>query len=80
MVAGAGLCISFEEVDYGTQDRHPLNFVDWTQRINTPPEAVEELRQIFHSASPAPVEALRVQAAAGEISFCVPQIWIAAVR
>ncbi len=80
IVAGAGLRVSFEEVDYCAENGRPLDFVDWTQRINTPPEAVEELKQIFHSASPALVAALRVQATAEEICFCVPQIWIAAVR
>ena len=80
MVAGAGLRVSFKEVDYCTENGGPLNFADWTQRINTPAEAVEELRKIFHAASPALVEALRIQAIEGEIGFCVPQIWIAAVR
>jgi hypothetical protein len=57
-----------------------MNFMDWTRRMKTRPEAVTELRQIFESASPALVEALKVRATAEEIGFCVPQIWIAAVR
>jgi SAM-dependent methyltransferase len=80
MVAGAGLRISFEEVDYCTENGRPLNFADWTRRMNTPTEAVEELRQMFHAASPTLVEALQIQATAEDIGFCVPQIWIAAVR
>jgi ubiquinone/menaquinone biosynthesis C-methylase UbiE len=80
MVAGAGLRISFEAVDHCTENGGPMNFRDWTQRINTRPDAVDELRQIFRTASPALVEALRVQTTAQEICFCVPQIWIAAIK
>lgn len=80
IVAAAGLRLASLEVDYCTEDGGPMNFPDWTRRINTPPEAVAELRRIFRAASPALVEALRIQVRGEEIRFSVPQIWIAAER
>jgi SAM-dependent methyltransferase len=80
IITGAGLRISIEEIDYCTENGRPMNFAGWTRRLNTPPEAVEELRHLFRTASPGLAEALRIQVTEEEISFCVPQIWIAAVR
>jgi len=80
MITGAGLRISFEEIDYCTENGRPMDFAGWTQRLHTPPEAVEQLRQLFRCASPGLAEALRIRVTAEGIGFCVPQIWIAAVR
>lgn len=80
MIANAGLRIDFEKVDYCRESGRPMNFIDWTRRMKTPPEAVKELRHTFETASPALVKALQVRATAEEIGFCVPQIWIAAVK
>jgi SAM-dependent methyltransferase len=80
IVTSAGLRIIFEEEDYCMENGRPMNFADWTQRLNTPPEAVEQLRQLFHTASPGLAEALRIRVTAEEVGFCVPQIWIAAVK
>ena len=80
MVEAAGLRLTSLEIDYCLENGRPMDFVDWTRRINTPPEAVEALRRIFRSAPPELVEVLRIKATANGISFCVPQIWIAAVK
>jgi ubiquinone/menaquinone biosynthesis C-methylase UbiE len=80
IVASAGLHTFFEEVDFCTENGHPMNFAAWTQRMNTPPEAVNELTQLFRSAAPALVEALRIQIIDDALLFCVPQISIGAVK
>jgi ubiquinone/menaquinone biosynthesis C-methylase UbiE len=80
IVASAGLHTFFEEVDFCTENGHPMNFAAWTQRMNTPPEAVYELTQLFRSAAPALVEALRIQIIDDALLFCVPQISIGAVK
>jgi len=80
MITGAGLRIKFEELDYCAEDGGAMSFVDWTRRVNTPPEAVEELRRIFRDASPELVEVLRIETTAEEVRFRVPQITIAAMR
>lgn len=80
IVASAGLQIFFEEVDFCTENGQPMNFAAWTRRMNTPPEAVNELTQLFRSATPALVEALRIQITDDALLFCVPQITIGAVK
>lgn len=80
MMLDAGLHITFEELGHCTENGRPMNFADWTRRMNTPPGAVEELRHLFRNASPALAEVLRVQVTGEEIGFCVPQITLAAVR
>jgi ubiquinone/menaquinone biosynthesis C-methylase UbiE len=80
IVASAGLHIFFEEVDFCTENGLPMNFAAWTQRMHTPPEAIEQLTQLFHNAAPALVQALRIQIIDDAILFCVPQISIGALR
>lgn len=80
IVASTGLHIVFEEVDFCTENGHPMNFAAWTQRMNTPPEAVNELTRLFRSATPALVEALRIQVIDDALLFCVPQITLGAVK
>jgi len=80
MIAAAGLRITFEELDYCTENGGPINFLDWTRRMKTPASAVQELSRLFRSAPPALAEALRVQIKGDTICFHVPQITIAAMR
>lgn len=80
IVASAGLRTFFEEVGFCTENGDPMNFAAWTQRMNTPPRAVEELTQLFRNADPALVQALRIQIIDNELLFCVPQISIGAVK
>ncbi len=78
MVADAGLCVVFEELSFATENGGLMDFAAWTRRINTPPEAVEELTRLFRGASPALAEALRIEIVEGAIFFCVPQVTIGA--
>ena len=80
IVARAGLHIFFEEVDFCTENGRPMNFAAWTQRMNTPPETVYNLAELFRNAGPALVQALRIQSIGNELLFCVPQISIGAVK
>jgi ubiquinone/menaquinone biosynthesis C-methylase UbiE len=80
LVASAGLDIRFEEVGFCTENGRPMSFAAWTERINTPSEAVDELTQLFRNAAPALVQALRIQIIDDAILFCVPQISIGAVK
>jgi ubiquinone/menaquinone biosynthesis C-methylase UbiE len=78
MVADAGLRVISEEIGFATENGRPMDFAAWTRRINTPPDAVEELTQLFLNATPALAEALRIEIANGTIGFCVPSFTIAA--
>src|SRR5581483_1346203 len=78
MVREAGLTIVAEHLDFYTENGRPMDFDAWTRRMKTPPAAVEELKRLFREASPALVEALRIEIEGGKIGFCVPQIAIAA--
>jgi ubiquinone/menaquinone biosynthesis C-methylase UbiE len=80
MIEDAGLHILEEHLDFYTENGKPMDFDGWTARMKTPPPAVEELKEIFHSASAALVEALRITIEDNKIFFCVPQIWIVASR
>ena len=80
MVEEAGLRIVAEHLDFYTENGKPMDFDAWTRRMKTPPAAVEELKQLFHDASPALVEAIRIEIDGDKIGFCVPQIAIAATR
>ncbi|MBV8135327.1 MAG: methyltransferase domain-containing protein [Deltaproteobacteria bacterium] len=80
MIQGAGLRILAEHLDFYTENGHPMDFDAWTRRMKTPAAAVEELRRLFRTATPALVEALRIELAGDQIGFCVPQIAIAATR
>jgi len=80
MVAGAGLHVTSEELDHCMENGRPMNFEVWVRRMHASPEAVATLRQIFRTASPALAQALRIGIEGEELSFCVPQIWIAAVK
>ncbi|HKF27822.1 MAG TPA: methyltransferase domain-containing protein [Candidatus Binataceae bacterium] len=80
MIQGAGLRILAEHLDFYTENGHAMDFDAWTRRMKTPAGAVEELRRLFRSATPALVEALRIEIAGDQIGFCVPQIAIAATK
>ncbi|HUI69320.1 MAG TPA: methyltransferase domain-containing protein [Spirochaetia bacterium] len=80
MVAEAGLEIIAEQNDDYTENGKGMDFDVWTRRINTPPEAVEELRKLFRTASPGLVKALRIECQGDEIRFCVPQVVLAAQK
>ena len=81
MLADAGLRITFEQSGFATENGRPMDFAAWVRRMNTPPAAVEELTRLFRNASPALVDALRIEIAAdGAIFFSVPLITLAAVR
>ena len=80
MLSEAGLSIVSEELGFATENGRPMDFAAWTKRINTPPEAVEELRRLFRDASPALASALRIEVVNEAIGFCVPVITIAAHR
>ncbi|MGO9056186.1 MAG: class I SAM-dependent methyltransferase [Candidatus Binataceae bacterium] len=80
MVTAAGLRITFEELDFYTENGRPMDFASWTARANTPPAAIAELAGLFRDASPALIEALRIELAQDAMGFCVPQITIAAVK
>jgi ubiquinone/menaquinone biosynthesis C-methylase UbiE len=81
MLADAGLRVTFEEASFASENGGPMDFAAWVRRMNTPPEAVEELSRLFRCASPALVDALRIETAAdGAIFFCVPLLALAAVR
>jgi ubiquinone/menaquinone biosynthesis C-methylase UbiE len=78
MVTDAGLRVVAEETGFATENGGPMSFDAWTHRINTPPDAVAELTQLFRNASPALAEALRIEIADDAIFFCVPVVTIAA--
>ena len=59
MTRDAGLRILSEELDYYTEDGRPMDFATWTNRMKTPPDAIAELRKLFHGASPALLKRLR---------------------
>jgi hypothetical protein len=81
MVADAGLRVTFEELSFATENGRPMDFAAWVRRMNTPPEAVEELTRLFRDASPTLADALRIEIADDDaIFFSVPLITIAAVR
>jgi ubiquinone/menaquinone biosynthesis C-methylase UbiE len=80
MVADAGLRVVSEETSFATEDGGPMDFVAWTQRIKTPPAAIEELSRLFRNASPALATALRIELINDAIFFCVPMVTIAATR
>jgi ubiquinone/menaquinone biosynthesis C-methylase UbiE len=80
LVSSAGLHITFEELDHCTENGRPMNFVEWTRRMKTPPSTVDELVRLFSTASSELRELLRVETADGEIRFCVPQITMVALR
>ena len=80
MVEDAGLRVFAEETGFATENGGPMSFDAWTRRINTPPEAVAELAQLFGNASPALAQALRIEIVDRAIFFCVPVVTIAARR
>jgi ubiquinone/menaquinone biosynthesis C-methylase UbiE len=80
MVREAGLRIIAEHLDFYTENGRPMDFDAWTQRMKTAPAAVEELKRLFRNASPALIEAIRIEIDGEKIGFCVPQIAIAATK
>ena len=67
MVTAAGLRITFEELDFYTENGRPMDFAAWTRRANTPPAAIAELARLFRDASPALIEALRIELGARRV-------------
>jgi ubiquinone/menaquinone biosynthesis C-methylase UbiE len=80
LIQAAGLRILAEHLDFYTENGHAMDFDAWTQRMKTPAAAVEELKRLFRTATPALVEALRIHIDGDKIGFCVPQIVIAATK
>ena len=80
MIHAAGLRILVEHLDYYTENGRAMDFDAWTRRMKTPAAAVAELRRLFRTATPALVEALRIESDGDRIGFCVPQIAIAATK
>ena len=78
MVTETGLVVIAEQRDDYTENGKGMDFDVWTRRMNTPPGIVEELRRLFRGASPALVEALRIECRGEEIRFRVPQVILAA--
>lgn len=81
MLADAGLRITFEQSSFAMENGRPMDFAAWVRRMGSPPAAVEELTRLFRNASPALIDALRIEiAAGGAIFFSVPLVTFAAVR
>jgi ubiquinone/menaquinone biosynthesis C-methylase UbiE len=80
MVADAGLRVVSEETGFATENGGPMDFVAWTRRIHTPPEAVAELTRLFRDASAALASALRIEIVNDALFFCVPVITIGAIK
>jgi ubiquinone/menaquinone biosynthesis C-methylase UbiE len=80
MMTAAGLRITLEELGHATLNGQPMDFADWVRTISAPASAAVELGRLFRTASPAFVEAFRVETQGDKISFCVPQITLAARR
>jgi ubiquinone/menaquinone biosynthesis C-methylase UbiE len=80
MLADAGLRVTFEQSSFATENGRPMDFAAWVRRMNTPPAAVDELSGLFRNASPALIEALRIEIAPDGIFFSVPLITFAALR
>jgi ubiquinone/menaquinone biosynthesis C-methylase UbiE len=80
MIADTGLRVFSEEIGFATENGRPMDFAAWTRRINTPPEAVEELTRLFRNASPTLTDALRIEVVNYAIYFCVPVITIGALK
>lgn len=80
LVESTGLTIFSEELDFCMENGRPMSFTAWTQRMKTPPQAVEELTHLFRNADPALVQALRIEIEKDAIFFCVPQMSIGAIK
>jgi ubiquinone/menaquinone biosynthesis C-methylase UbiE len=80
MIAETGLRVIAEELDFYTENGGAMDFTSWTRRMNTPLEVVAELARLFRAASPALVEAIRIETDGDRIGFRVPQITIAAIK
>lgn len=81
MLADAGLRVTFEESSFALENGRPMDFAAWVRRMNTPPEAVEELTRLFREASPELAAALHIEIASNAaIFFSVPLITLAALR
>jgi ubiquinone/menaquinone biosynthesis C-methylase UbiE len=78
MAGDAGLRVFAEETGFATENGGPMSFDAWVRRINTPPEAVAKLTQLFRNASPALAEALRIEIVDSTVFFGVPTVTIAA--
>jgi len=80
LVTETGLQVVAERQDDYTENGKGMDFDEWTRRMNTPREVVQELQGIFRGATPALREALRIEIDQEQIRFCVPQVAIAAVK
>lgn len=80
MLRRARLRVTFEELDYYTENGRPMDFDSWTARMRTPAAAVATLRTLFSNASPGLRDLLRIEISGDSIGFCVPQITLAAIK
>ncbi len=79
MVEAAGLEIAYESVGPYTED-FKMEFDEWVERIRTPAPEVQELRRRFLEASPALVDAIRIELRGEEITFVWDQITLIAIK
>jgi ubiquinone/menaquinone biosynthesis C-methylase UbiE len=78
LVEAVGLGISFVEAGY-YDEGDQMDFGAWTRRIGTSPENVARLEELFHGASPALTDALKIDLSkAGKIGFALPRITLIA--
>lgn len=80
LVDKVGLQLTFVEAGYYDEgDR--MDFEGWTRRIGTSPQNVARLEPLFREASPALVDALKIDLSkAGKIGFALPRITLIATK
>ncbi len=79
LVEEAGLTVTHLEKDY-YDEGGKMDFGKWTRRIGTSPENIRKLENLFHSASPALVEALQIEATQDKIGFALPRLTLIAIK
>jgi SAM-dependent methyltransferase len=79
MLAAARLRVVESELGY-YDEGDAMDFDAWTARIGTPPDAILALRARFNGASPALVEALRIQHRADGLRFALPRLTLIAAK
>jgi SAM-dependent methyltransferase len=80
--AGNGFEVTFveEASDWSGELDDRMDFDTWVERINTPQENRAELRRRMLEASPAVVEAMRIEVIGNQIAFALPRITILGFR
>jgi ubiquinone/menaquinone biosynthesis C-methylase UbiE len=79
MLEKVGLRVQEIEPGYYDEGRK-MDFGDWTRRIGTSPENLDRLTGLFRHASPALVDALKIEIAGDDIGFALPRISLIAVK